>query len=507
MQAPWLPSRLIDLGDADGDACNVRLVLSENIERPNSYCTLSHCWGTTQVVKLTKAALGCFLAGLPMAELPKTFRDTFQVVRRLGVRYVWIDSLCIVQDDPEDWLNEASQMHMVYSNSLCNICATGASDSSKGLFVERDPGAFRTCDVSIPWLDDNGGFRVVDMMMWRAEVLVAPLHMRAWVVQEHLLSPRQLHFGATQILWECLRVTTAEQFPRGLPKAIPNLSHSSRRQLHQVAGNSSSDPGPSSAAGEHKKLLLGWSHIVQSYMKAKLSHGSDKVIAFSGLARRFEQILGDQCVAGLWKNNIENGLLWHVDYCRQGDGSPSFRPTEYRSPSFSWMSMEATVHLGDDNHDKRDAGILIDVLSVNISESRGVIKPGASIRIECTIKPIRIRRHVSSSGVMWLARFRHGKPQLGWSMSILCTVLMDEDKDYGDDMYYCVPVRGGPDDPFMMGLILELTGREAGEFRRIGYFQAGGEEKQLLKLPYWDESGFPCEKYTYWSKRHMISIV
>lgn len=506
----WLPSRLICLDDGIGDQIDARLVWSQDIERPSSYCTLSHCWGTAQVVKLTKQNIESFLEQLPTTELPRTFRDAFFVARRLGIRYIWIDSLCIVQDNPEDWLDEASQMHSVYINSLCNICATGSSDSSKGLFVNRDPRAFRSCDAWIPWLSTEGTFGVMDITMWRNQVLGSPLHSRAWVVQEHLLSPRQLHFGGTQILWECLRVTSAEQFPRGLPKAIPNLGHWSRRQLHEIPGHPGSDTDSEAkkAAKARTTLLSGWSHIVKSYMKAQLSHAGDKVIAFAGIARRFEAIINDKCVAGLWQKNIENGLLWHVEYCRQGDGSPSFRPETYRAPSFSWMSVEGSINAGvEDKSDENANDILVRLLSLDVSESRGVIAPGASIRIECSIKPMKIRRHVSSSGVLWLARFRHGKPQLGWALSLVCTVLMDEDKDYGDSVFYCMTIRKRYAENFVAGLVLEETGGVEGEFRRVGYFQAGGEDKQLLTNPYVDEGDFPCEKYDAMAKRHTISII
>lgn len=511
----WLPTRLIDIGcvedTADGEGSSARLVTTRDLDRPTRYCTLSHCWGKAQVVKLLKSNLDAFLGGLPVSELPKTFRDSLCVARRLGIRYIWIDSLCIIQDDGEDWLSEASQMHSVYSNSDCNICATSASDSSQGLFVERKPDALDPCDVWIPWLDASGTFRIVDVTMWKEEIGRSPLHTRAWVVQEHLLSPRQLHFGAKQVSWECLRAMSSEQYPGGLPPEIPNLEYYSRRQLHRAPPLPPRNGGmnPKWATRAPKNLLTSWTHVVQSYMNAGLSHMSDKAIAFAGIAQRFGAIMGDESVAGIWRKNAAFGLLWRVDYCRQGDGSPSWRPDVYRAPSFSWMSVEGSIDMGAHELAKEDgSNVKVKVLSLDMTESRGVVSPGASIRLDCVIKPLKIRRHFSGSGVQWLARFRHGKPQLGFCLSMAGTVLMDVDKDYGDATLYCMTIRAQDDDAFISGLVLEeVTGEARGVFRRIGYFQAGGIDKGLLLAPYVDEAEFPCEEYDPVTKRHVIRII
>lgn len=506
--ANWLPTRLIDVGEGLADTGTVRLVLTKDLERSTGYCTLSHCWGTKEFLKLKQENLDSFISEIPIESLPKTFRDSLFVARKLGLRYIWIDSICIIQDDPNDWLNEASQMHEVYANSLCNICATGSQDSSGGLFVDRDPTAFRSCDVRIPWLGDGGRFRLYDLVMWRTEVIEAPLNRRAWVVQEHLLSPRQLHFGSLQILWECLHASAAEQFPHGLPKAIPNLSHASRQQLHNIRYNANDDGDAAAASRERTVMHSSWSTIVERYMQCSLSHACDKVIAFSGIARRFEAIMKDECVAGLWRENMENGLLWHVEYCRQaGDSAPSTRPSPYRAPSFSWMSVDGAVNLISYQPPNEDEEKLIKLLSVDISESRGVIAPGSFIQLECSLRPLKLRRHVSPSGVMWLPRFRQGKPELGYGLSMANAVLMDVDRDYGDDIYYCVPAKGKFAEVFLAGIVLQETGKRVGEFERIGFFQAGGEHKQLLLSLYGDEDTYPCESYDGVTGKHIISIV
>lgn len=325
-ESGWLPSRLICLDDVEEHQI-VRLVLSKGIT-PEPYVSLSHCWGSTQCLSLTKSIFDTFRHSIQMSKLPKTFTDSFHVSLKLETRYIWIDSLCIIQDDSGDWFNEASQIDKVYTNSLRNICATGFEDSSHSLFVSRDPTLFRTCDVDIPWLDGGGSYRILDKWLWMRQVPEAPLNKRAWVVQEHLLAPRHLHFGANQIFWECVELSAAEQYPNGLPLAVVNPVWSSCMDLRLSASGSG-------VLDRAHIFNTRWMPAVAAYMDAKLTFPQDKAIAFAGIVKKFETLLGDECIAGLWKNNIECHLLWYTHYSRQADGTPSVRPDKYRAPSFS----------------------------------------------------------------------------------------------------------------------------------------------------------------------------
>jgi hypothetical protein len=97
-----------------------------------------------------KGNLGKLKAGIPLQDLPQTFRDAVDITRRLGISYIWIDSLCIIQDSTEDWNNEASQMCEVYQHAICNVAATGAFDSTEGLFFNKNLYAIRPCKVQVP---------------------------------------------------------------------------------------------------------------------------------------------------------------------------------------------------------------------------------------------------------------------------------------------------------------------------------------------------------------------
>lgn len=145
-QGPWYPTRLLDVGKHVEES-DVRLVISDTDSPTGPYLTLSHCWGSALVSKLEMRDLEKSKAGISASALPKTFRDAVYVTKKLGVQYLWIDALCIIQDSVEDWRQETATMGKVYKNALCNIAATGASDSSIGCFWDRNPLLAQPCKI------------------------------------------------------------------------------------------------------------------------------------------------------------------------------------------------------------------------------------------------------------------------------------------------------------------------------------------------------------------------
>ncbi|CZR58139.1 uncharacterized protein PAC_08030 [Phialocephala subalpina] len=128
-----LPTRLLFLGDN-----RVRLCLSKELDGCPEYASLSHCWGSFQFETLKRENVATFREHVPPTVLTKSFRDAIYTTRYLGFQYLWIDSLCIIQDYPNDWNIEASRMSSVYGNSSINIAASGGIDGSAGLFIARD---------------------------------------------------------------------------------------------------------------------------------------------------------------------------------------------------------------------------------------------------------------------------------------------------------------------------------------------------------------------------------
>ncbi|GKT40318.1 uncharacterized protein ColSpa_00499 [Colletotrichum spaethianum] len=141
--------------------------------------------------------------GIPIEETSQTFRDAFDATRKLNLRYIWIDSLCIIQDSEEDWREQSAQMIQVYSNAFINITATHAPDGQHGCFVERDPATTGPVTVRLEWGPNPGTYYMINPEDFQHNVERAPLHKRAWVVQERIMAQRSIHCCKSQLFWEC----------------------------------------------------------------------------------------------------------------------------------------------------------------------------------------------------------------------------------------------------------------------------------------------------------------
>jgi len=129
-----LPSRLIDVGKEEGQA---RLCFGKDVPDDVQYLTLSHCWGPKRFTNLLYENLDTFWLGILKSVLSKTFKDAMKAIRELGFTYIWIDSLCISQDDDEDWSEQAPLMGSIYSNSVLNLLAVELANGDEGCFYRR----------------------------------------------------------------------------------------------------------------------------------------------------------------------------------------------------------------------------------------------------------------------------------------------------------------------------------------------------------------------------------
>ena len=134
-----LPTRVINVGST-----GQTVTLFEHNGTTGRYMTLSHSWGSSPQLTTTTKRLNEFKKGVEVSSLPKNFQDAVQITRKLGIRFLWIDSLCIIQDDPQDWERESAQMASIYRNSYLTISATASPDSSSGCFPRRRRDAYIT---------------------------------------------------------------------------------------------------------------------------------------------------------------------------------------------------------------------------------------------------------------------------------------------------------------------------------------------------------------------------
>ncbi|TVY14481.1 hypothetical protein LARI1_G007360 [Lachnellula arida] len=209
-----LSTRSLDLDTQELDV--VQLVGMQDIEKTSGlirYAALSHCWGSGSLLcKTTKLNSAVHRKGIQTKSLPRTFQDAIRITITLGIRYLWIDALCIIQDDADDWSIEAAKMAQVYQGSYITLAATSAQDGNGGLFVDalRSPTLVVSTDDD-PQLQGN----TVEASSLTTTCLVrcsigslrdiwdSSLSRRAWVLQELVLSPRLVHFTSQQMYYQC----------------------------------------------------------------------------------------------------------------------------------------------------------------------------------------------------------------------------------------------------------------------------------------------------------------
>ena len=294
-------------------------------------------------MKLTSSNLKDLREGFSIDQLPRTFRDAIIITQRLGVRYLWIDSLCIIQDSKEDWLQEGGRMADVYTHALCNIAASGAYDSDGGCYMGRDASAASGSIFDSSWSNmENNTFHIAQKWLWDEVVEDAPLYRRAWVLQERLLAPRILHFGRTQLAFECRELRACETFPIGLP-----LMASGRKNMKSRLGlNRIMDDEMSGVFQRVDDMHSVWYDVINAYTACALSKPHDKLIAMSGLVKVIQPGLQDHYLAGLWEAALPTQLLWHVNGADRADGQQSCRPKVYRAPSWSWAAVDGRIVSG-----------------------------------------------------------------------------------------------------------------------------------------------------------------
>lgn len=402
-----LPTRLIDVGPPDG-AQEPRLILSSSITTSSSqgYAALSHCWGGTPLAQIgpisspdslnsiqasTKGMPSNVIAGgrplttlmeniedrmksIPMNILPRTFRDAVKVTRGLGLRYIWIDSLCIIQNSKSDWEQEAAQMADIYKRSYVTIAAEGSRDSYEGILRERH---FDFSPIALPFQSKVHHIQTTMFVRpalddWETSMSEpkSKLCSRAWVLQESLLAPRTIHYGLQQMLWECRSRSLAEgdMTPIAPSKREKNWSWSrNKRFLSEVEGAASSIGDTKMEVLAAKGMTyLQWYSIIKDYSSRRMTFYSDVFPALAGLATEFNRRLSDQYVAGLWKGDLFRGLLWTVVDSERAEAA-----APYRAPTWSWASIVGQVDTAALDECLNMAGIYqTEILSVETTPVR-----------------------------------------------------------------------------------------------------------------------------------------
>ncbi|RSL54242.1 hypothetical protein CEP54_009979 [Fusarium duplospermum] len=285
-----------------------------------------------------------FQNSIPCSSLAATFRDAITITRNLGIQYLWIDSLCIIQDSRDDWEQESNKMGPVFRESTLALFAAASKSSNDGIFkrglpisdpkdtqikVFSDSEDDATVMASMRYLGPAEAFR----HMWSA----SPLAARGWTFQEQALAPRCLVYGEKGICWKCPREIYAsrtstfdfyDQFDR--PRIVDSILHSP---------TPSCDPG---SLLDLSDLMSQYYKLVSVYSQRALTFPSDKLPAMSAIAKALSHKLAQQdasptYLAGLWETDICNGLVW------KATSSHAPHVSVYRAPSWSWASTDSPI--------------------------------------------------------------------------------------------------------------------------------------------------------------------
>ncbi|KIL83906.1 hypothetical protein FAVG1_12883 [Fusarium avenaceum] len=438
-----------------------------NNNQPVSYAALSYCWGDAEQnrFKTKKDTLTMRKQGFHISQLPRTLRDAVKATCALGLTYLWVDALCIIQDDPEDKNGEISRMWQIYRNATITISASSASHSDQGFLHERNLASHYLSTWAIPWHHLNVENKSIPDTVFCAEGDIRRgrpdvIDSRAWTMQEHKLAGRLLRFGSSQMVWRCTECYIVD------------------------GGSMEADPPSEFSTVEDVEAYFEWQHSVEEFTSRFISKFEDRLPAFAAIAAHYGKKLNvnpDEYVAGLWKPWLAVGLLWYVEdvhdkaTCRTQEGQD-------KSPTWSWHLARSGVSWpyipfrGDTDNLK----LHVTYCHTELVDDRvkyGCVRRGI-LKVVGALLKIRLR------GTRAVYTTKGGSVvtppiQIKW----------DKEDTPSEADFYCLEIRTVK--RFLpQGIVLEQT--SDGVFRRAGYFEPD------------DQVGVPADPI--WVGRQSITI-
>ncbi|PVH71624.1 HET-domain-containing protein [Cadophora sp. DSE1049] len=346
LQEQALPTRVIDVGSPGTQ--NPSLV--ETHGKKGHYVALSYCWGDPRfhnVLKTTASTYASHLIRIDFTAMPKTLQDAVTITRRLGMQYLWIDALCIIQGDAEDWARESSNMCDVYSNAHLTIAGDNSPGNSHGILNAQSfgtpPREVRYKDGTV-YVRKQLGREHDNFGMVGRGPQPEPINCRGWCLQEAVLSNRLLRYTSKELFWECNEWRFCECGHADSSGGIEADDEASSRGVRrpELFGRLEAD-----------EMRQSWSDIVMKFMERQLGYDEDKLPALSGLANQFARVkglgtgVGDEYLAGHWRSDFVVSLLWNLEDDRSRNMRDKEvvyrRPKIWRAPSWSWAAVEGPV--------------------------------------------------------------------------------------------------------------------------------------------------------------------
>ena len=344
-----LPTRVIDVGSNLTIMADVSLAETKGAQ--GDYMALSYCWGDPEVhraLKTMHSNIDQLKQKIVFNSLPLILQHAVALARRLDFRYIWIDALCIIQDDENDWQAEAATMCDVYSRAAITVVACRSDGSSGGIFGVQK---YSNC-TQIPYRQtfvnvskDHGRDHEHNVLLQERSDL-DPVHARAWALQEAILSTRAIFFTSQEMRWEC---NTCRHCQCGkLSKYYPAALDPEEVQYELYRTWRLNDFFPATSVEE---AYTQWFMMYTTYSQRIVRNDRDRLVALGGLARRFAEIMeakfgrAEQYLAGIWRGSLPSGLLWHIEYRGLSpiQNRRHERPRVWRAPTWTLASMEADV--------------------------------------------------------------------------------------------------------------------------------------------------------------------
>ena len=412
--------------------------LSGNSSNHRRYVALSYCWGKEPTLTTTQENLQSMRSGISMESLPHTIRDAVVITRKLGVRYLWVDALCILQgtDDAarRDWETESPKMADIYSRAYLTIAAALAPNTRHGIFSMRSNLPHVTLPYSATCTPGITGHVALGFEEGKRHILREPLYSRAWTLQERILSSRVLSYTTDQLAWECQSALLTES-----GENLPVIGSTRLRPIVNA---------------------YDWHNIVRDYSSRNLTYEDDKLPAISGLAKAVSQRSGDEYIAGLWKSLVLENLLWVHEHVVMGNKTQRSRPRHFRAPSWSWASIDGNVwYPGMHKEDKAEHSIMLDYqVTARGRNPFGQLMGGW----------IMLRGKVKQAYIKHCSILDPDNVELGEELG---GVWLDMDGAPGFDPadVWCLRVQGS------RGLILTHESTNGSNYRRIGAFTLRAE--------------------------------
>jgi hypothetical protein len=335
----------------------------------DNYAALSHRWVTGPVPNWVTKKSNIYerINGFLIRDLPKSIQDAITITRRLGLRYLWVDSLCILQDSLDDWEIESAQMMKVYTNAFVTLFADAAFDDEAGYLGRRSSSEPAPLLINLRISQDDKTTLPVyirtpnynDDSSFEEDVERSPLASRAWILQEQVMSRRIIHFGKSQMIWEC---RTCIELENGLACTEKEYH---RKWLDETRGVTTGAAASSDS----------WRKLVEVYSRCQLTQSKDKLPAISGIASAYSAKSGDRYLAGLWEKTLHLDLAWSVSWSKVKKSLHS------RAPSWSWCSITGEILYKQVTSTDMNSIAAFNILGVDIpvlgKNAFGQIGPGA----------------------------------------------------------------------------------------------------------------------------------